>query len=159
MRQSVSEMMDVELDEQASARLLAAMKSDESLAEAWNEYHLIGDAIRANGFSSCEVRAQVRARLADEPTVLAPRRWHHPSRRGIASAAALAASVSFVALVAWQQLTPNETAPTLLAQHDESPAALQVVSANPDAYFLAHQELTADQGLVRVASYGQGAVH
>ncbi|MBV8045625.1 MAG: sigma-E factor negative regulatory protein [Paludibacterium sp.] len=159
MRQSISELMDSELGENAAAQVMTAIEADASLKQAWNDYHLIGDAMRANAHVSIDVRGRVSARLKEEPTVLAPRRWHGAQRVRMAGAAALAASVSFAAVVAWQQLArPAHTAVAVNAQAQQQVALLPVSSSNADAYFLAHQELTADQGLVQV-SYSRRAAH
>lgn len=156
MKQRVSELMDSELGESSAAQVMTAIEADASLKQAWNDYHLIGDAMRANASVNVDVREAVTRRLREEPTVLAPRRWFRPTRVRVAGAAALAASVSFAAVVAWQQMTPHATA---VAVGAPSPASsLQQTAANPDAYFLAHQEMTADQGLVKVA-YSQGVAH
>ncbi|TDR79880.1 sigma-E factor negative regulatory protein [Paludibacterium purpuratum] len=159
MRQRVSELMDSELGESAAAQVMTAIEADASLKQAWNDYHLIGDVMRANTHAAIDVRHEVSVRLKAEPTVLAPRRWHRVSRVRVAGAAALAASVSFAAVVAWQQLSGPQHAAVMVNAQAQQPAALQAVSgSNADAYFLAHQELTADQGLVQVA-YSRRAAH
>ncbi|GGY06401.1 sigma-E factor negative regulatory protein [Paludibacterium paludis] len=161
MKESVSSLMDGELDRQGAERVLAAMKDDESLRTAWREYHLIGDSLRGNRLSSLDVTRPVSARLAEEPTVLAPRRWmprqvrNHPRTAG--AALALAASVSFAAVVAWQQLGNGlSAAPGMLADRGVPVTAVQQVSDNEDPYFLAHQEMATEQDIVKV-SYGNGA--
>ncbi|BEV71470.1 MULTISPECIES: sigma-E factor negative regulatory protein [unclassified Paludibacterium] len=159
MKQRVSELMDSELDDSSAAHVMTAIEADASLKQAWNDYHLIGDAMRANAQVAFDVRDAVSERLKAEPTVLAPRRWYRPTRTRMAGAAALAASVSFAAVVGWQQLSSSQHAAVMVSSQVQKPLALQpVAGSNADAYFLAHQELTADQGLVRV-SYSQGAAH
>ena len=159
MKQRVSELMDSELDERAAAQIMTAIEADASLKQAWNDYHLIGDAMRANANTGLDIREAVSVRLEAEPTVLAPRRWFRSTRTQVVGAAALAASVSFAAVVAWQQMTPRQSAVAVAVNAPSAQSAmLQQVSANSDAYFLAHQEMTANQGLVKVA-YSQGAVH
>jgi len=154
MKQSVSELIDSELDERAARHVIAAIGSDPSLEQAWNDYHLIGDALRSNSRVSIDVRAAVASRVAQEPTVLAPRRWIRRPQARSAGAAVLAASVSFAAVIAWQQLSGPGRVTMVAAQ--SSPAATQQF-ANADAYFLAHQEMTADQGLVKVTYAGAGS--
>lgn len=160
MKQRVSELMDGELDLRAAEQVMAAVNADEALKEVWNDYHLIGDAMRTVRCNDVDVRAAVSQRLKDEPTVLAPRRWRSRGRVRVAGAAALAASVSFAAVVAWQQLSSDRTqgldASTVVAQGQRLQSPYD--SSGADAYFLAHQEMTADQGIVKVA-YNQGASH
>jgi sigma-E factor negative regulatory protein RseA len=138
--------------------VIAAIEADASLKQDWSDYHLIGDALRANQHASVDVCPQVRLRLEHEPTVLAPRHWIKRAPVRVIGAAALAASVSFAAVVAWQQLSSPGHATLMVAAVSQQPAQLQPVSGSADAYFLAHQEMTADQGLVKVA-YRQGAAH
>lgn len=158
MKQRVSELMDSELDQRSAAHVIAAIEADASLKQDWNDYHLIGDAMRANLHATVDVRERVAVLLEQEPTVLAPRRWIRRPQARVVGAAALAASVSFAAVVGWQQLSAPGHSATLVASVSQSPAALQPASGNADAYFLAHQEMTADQGLVKVA-YRQEAAN
>ena len=103
MSLDVSQMMDGELDDDAARRLLAKLREDEQARQAWEQYHVIGDALRGttelklNGVSagSGQLQQRVFAALAQEPTVLAPpapravpARW---VRYGVAAAATLAA--------------------------------------------------------------------
>ncbi|POZ60921.1 sigma-E factor negative regulatory protein [Chromobacterium alticapitis] len=159
MKETISALIDGELDEPSADKALAAIAGDEDLDAAWEHYHLIGDAMRANRFAALDVRAKVGERLAAEPTVLAPRRWMRPRRARAAGAVALAASVSFAAVVGWQQLSHRQTAPSAIADR-----GVPVQMAKPaqfdqdDPYVLAHQEVTADQSVMRV-SYGNGVRH
>lgn len=160
MKESISALIDGELEGPAAEKALAAIAADEDLDAAWEDYHLIGDAMRANRFASMDVRAQVAERLKTEPTVLAPRRWMRPRRARAAGAVALAASVSFAAVVGWQQL--NHRQPASVAAVADRGVPVQVVKPAQfdqyDPYVLAHQEVTADQSMMRV-SYGNGVRH
>jgi len=157
MKQTVSELMDGELGRDAAAHVISAIEADPSLAEAWNEYHLIGEAMRAGAQMKMDVRETVHARLEQEPTVLAPMRWRARLSLRTAGAVAVAASVGFSAVIAWQQLGTSTHTAVLVASQSSQPVSMQTLSDHADAYFLAHQELTADQGLVKV-TYSQGAV-
>ncbi|OWY40628.1 anti-sigma 24 factor [Xenophilus sp. AP218F] len=161
MKETISAMMDGELSDRDATRALAAIAGDKDLDEAWERYHLIGDAMRANRAVSVDVRKQVAERLAAEPTVLAPRRWVRPQRARAAGAVALAASVSFAAVVGWQQLSHRNANPSLVADKGVPVMVQQAAQPLPerdDPYLLAHQEITADQGAMRV-SYANGARH
>ncbi|KIA80464.1 sigma-E factor negative regulatory protein [Chromobacterium amazonense] len=159
MKETISALIDGELDEPLVNKAIASIADDKDLDAAWEQYHLIGDAMRANRLASLDVRAKVAERLAAEPTVLAPRRWMRPQRAKTAGAVALAASVSFAAVVGWQQLSHRQAAPSVIADR-----GVPVQMAQPaqfeqdDPYVLAHQEVTADQGVMRV-SYGNGVRH
>lgn len=167
MKESLSALVDNELDGPEAAKVISAVSTDESLKEAWDQYHLIGDAMRASGLNSINVRHQVATRLAEEPTVLAPRRWLRQGRVRTASAVALAASMSFAAVVAWQQLAVNDHGaamvadkgvPVQVAQHVESANGPVGRDNGADPYLLAHQEMASDPDVVKV-SLGNGVRH
>jgi len=73
----LSALADGELDAAAAARACAAWRDDASVRSTWHAYQLIGDVLRSEDLA-CEpardaaVLASLRARLANEPTVLAP---------------------------------------------------------------------------------------
>ena len=160
MKETISALVDDELDEQAANALIATLSSDEALKSCWDEYHLIGDAMRTNSQIGINVRQQVAQRLAEEPTVLALRRWFgsgHGHGRKL-GAVALAASVSFAAVVAWQQLAHNDAAVAVVADRGVPVTSAVATPAADDPYLLAHQEMTADQNIQKV-SYGNGAGH
>ncbi|MEO9383469.1 sigma-E factor negative regulatory protein [Chromobacterium phragmitis] len=160
MKESISALMDGELDGSGADKAISAIAGDKDLDAAWEQYHLIGDAMRANRLVSLDVRSKVAARLADEPTVLAPRRWMRPRKARTAGAVALAASVSFAAVVGWQQLSHRNAPASVVADRGVPVQVAKPVQAmdQDDPYVLAHQEVTADQSVMRV-SYGNGARH
>jgi sigma-E factor negative regulatory protein RseA len=154
MKQSVSELIDDELPETDARRVIAAIETDQDLSQAWHDYHLIGDAMRGSRLASVDVRAAVSQRLAREATVVAPRAWTRPSRPQALGLGALAASLGLAVALAWQP----HGAPARGARHQAvalASGAHPAAARNPDVYFLAHQELTADQGLVK-ANFHQG---
>ncbi|MBV8681048.1 MAG: sigma-E factor negative regulatory protein [Aquitalea sp.] len=157
MKEKLSALMDGELDGQHAQRAINAITDEEELKETWNAYHLIGDAMRANTHVAVSVRQQVAQQLVDEPTVLAPRRWFAPVRNRRAGAVALAASVSFAAVIGWQQLSHGNGA-AVMADRGVPVAALQPAQEHDDLYLAAHQEMTADQSVYKV-SYGNGVRH
>ncbi len=90
-RQSMlSAALDGETPEADVEACLTALKHDEGLRRAWSEYHLIGDLMRGTPPARDDFMARFSARLADEPTVLAPRRRVWPQRVAVASFASLA---------------------------------------------------------------------
>jgi len=158
MKESVSALMDGELDGHEAAKVVTVLGSDESLKEVWDSYHMIGDAMRANTILSVNVRQQVAERLSDEPTVLAPRRWFGQARARQLGAAALAASVTFAAVVAWQQLG-SAGAPHAELVAANTPVDMQHVQpGRDDPYLMAHQEMYSDPNVMRVA-LGSGGRH
>lgn len=99
MKQEISALMDGELEADQARTVIGQLGSDPSLRSEWALYHLIGDALREQAFAALDVEEQVRRRLTDEPTVLAPRRLLARSVRLYVLSAA--ASVAAVALVGW----------------------------------------------------------
>lgn len=76
-KQTLSALMDGELDVNAVQRACAAWREDADVRARWHAYHLVGDLLRSEetrvdaGHDS-EFLARLRSRLADEPVVLAP---------------------------------------------------------------------------------------
>lgn len=104
----ISEWVDGEqqpMDTAAAMRLLSAIDRQDEL----RTYHLIGDALRGESHLAFDVRADVMAALAGEPTVIAPgavrefrqtRQIQHAAMRWQRSALAAVATVAGVAVVA-----------------------------------------------------------
>jgi sigma-E factor negative regulatory protein RseA len=73
----MSALTDGELDAQGSAAACAEWRDDESARQRWHAYQLIGDVLRSEDLASTASKDSafllaLRARLADEPVVLAP---------------------------------------------------------------------------------------
>lgn len=86
----LSAALDGETARADTDALLQALKGDEGLRRNWSDYHLIGDLMRGIEPARDDFMARFSARLADEPTVLAPRRSVWPQRVAVASLASLA---------------------------------------------------------------------
>jgi sigma-E factor negative regulatory protein RseA len=76
-RQELSAVLDGELSDDAVRRLCALWRSDPEMRETWHAFSLIGDVMRSEDLASPASRDErflvnLRARLADEPVVLAP---------------------------------------------------------------------------------------
>ena len=69
----ISAFMDGELDDHEAASQVRRLKEDPDLRSAWETYHLIGDAMRGEAEYSSGLVVKISARLAAEPTILAPR--------------------------------------------------------------------------------------
>lgn len=190
--QNVSTLMDGELDGDESAREIARLKihtADEPSRDGWDVYHLIGDAIRdgaagvpavSSGFS-----ARLSERLAQEPTVLAPRPTRIFTRKLQTYALSAAASVAAFAVVGWMAFsTPTALrtdAPAELAQAPEvqpQPKSLVAVMQTPavkdkpmfdkagnetpdnmHVYMLAHQGISPSTSIQGVTPYIRTVSH
>lgn len=149
MKDQISQLMDGELDDEQAQRLFIALQRDEGRRD-WGAYHLIGDAMRGTPSVSANFMENFSARLADEPTVLAPHRLPRANPRMIALSAA--ASVAAVGLVVWAVLhtgSVNEPAGMNMAQAPQ--AMLTTEKVNP--YLLAHQEYSPSVDMQGMAPY------
>lgn len=100
--EQLSALVDGSLDDHRRRALLARLSEEQALRDCWGRYHLIGDALRGEpaAGSALRIAAGVRARLVDEPVVIAPsplRRhkrpvWLRPAL-GLAAAASFGAAM------------------------------------------------------------------
>ena len=161
--ENISALMDGELEAHQAQRELTRVKEDAALREQWDTFHLIGDAMRRELLLSPDFRDQVARRLAEEPTVLAPRRLTSKTRRAATYALSAAASVSAAALVAWVALPPGSVAlqasapppgAALVAVQAAAPALASIPSeGRMNEYLLAHQGFSPSTALQGLAPY------
>lgn len=113
MKAKVSELMDGELEGTEAQRLVSALREEGEDREAWRTYHLIGDSLRDTRALSPGFAGRMLARLAEEPTVLAPVERADAARRGIRRfLVPVAASAAAVAMVGWLAFAPPGDAPS-----------------------------------------------
>lgn len=179
MNEQLSALMDSELSDEDASRLIKSMKNNTALSEAWDTYHLLGDVLRKSPSLSSKFNGQLAQRLAEEPTILAPRRERlNPGiRRFPMSMAASVAAVSLVGILVMQigrlnqSILPAQVATAPVAtQHlaqavpqlitdkvgavARTPAHVKFTHATPNTYLLAHQEYSPSYApaYVRVVS-------
>ena len=157
MKERLSELMDGELDDKSAAEVIKALGSDREAVRAWRTYQLISDAMRQSRLLSADFTARFSGRLAQEPTVFAPRAMQTESRKWLAMSAA--ASVAAVALVAWVAFAPQPevktAAPLAQVQKPAEPAKPPIVPLPTQAndYLLAHQAFSPKISLQGMAPY------
>ena len=139
-KERISEWMDGELDG-LQAELMMRRIGDDDTRATWAAYHLIGDALR--GDLGCNVAARVSARLADEPTVLAPRPLAGVQARGLGMS--IAASVAAVTVVGYLALTTSVDG----ARYD----TLQQAQLAPAAHSPVEDYLALHHGEVRNVAF------
>jgi sigma-E factor negative regulatory protein RseA len=156
--EQISAFMDGEIEGVEATGQVNRLKEDARLRATWDTYHLIGDTLRGEKLGlSQDFTASFSARLADEPTILAPR-----SRSPLQStvrrfALPVAASVGGMALVAWLAVFNNPFAPQKENLAAKAPAPVeaktQVANGEVNDYLLAHQQFSSSTTLQGVASY------
>jgi len=153
MKTEISCLLDNELETHRQQAVLTALRNDEELRSAWDRYQLIGDSLRGGSGLATDITSAVMSRLRDEPTVLAP-----SSRRSgglVRSAAALAASLTGVAVVGWLALS-SPTPQTAIAPLAKSakPAATGNTERMQE-YLMAHQAYAPSSRIQGGASYNR----
>ena len=155
MGEQISRLMDGELDDVALDLAVGQLKRPEGM-DAWVCYHVIGDTLRgahpvAHGFSR-----RFAARLAAEPTVLAPRATpNRPVTRVWAAAAGMAA----VALVGWVAFTTMQPDLKGIAIADRSVPYRPGLkpSVVPVDYLAVHREYAPTSQIQGIGPYLQPA--
>jgi sigma-E factor negative regulatory protein RseA len=162
MTEQVSALMDDQLDGAECEGCLRRLKDDDALRADWEVYHLIGDALR--GTPGGGLPATFAARLAAEPTVLAPRPASSRSaaRRRTWTALSAAASVAAVAAVGWMALPLLDApVPPVAMIQPPAPAAVQAapaavivpVAQGVGDYVLAHHRFAPRSAMAGVLPY------
>lgn len=154
----ISALMDGELDDHQAKELIRRLKQEEGLLDHWSTFHLIGDALRGESLLSAGFSERLRSRLAQEPTVLAPRR---AVKKFAAYALPAAASLAAVAVVGWMALFDNSSKPQPAISALPTSPATQVQAPLPNVpgdsklneYLMAHQEFSPSTALQGVAPY------
>jgi sigma-E factor negative regulatory protein RseA len=157
MKEKISALMEGELDADDAASAIAQFRKTDELREQWVVYHMISDVLAQPEIISVDVSQRVNARLAAEPTVLAPRASATSAKhRPVAFAAA--ASITAMAVAAWMSLQtqpadrlqanladnrPSPTAPLPAVPAASTPPSVPVSApAQINDYLMAHREFS-----------------
>ena len=159
MNEQISALIDDEIDIEDAAQLIGMLQSSKQGAEAWSQYHLIGDAMRGDANLSPNFKQNLMQKIDLEPTVLAPNAILLKSSEElkkhykIPAPWSIAASVAAVMIVGWMGLhQPAENMDNLVAD-----AKSESTTAIPAEYLLAHQT-TAPSGsayYIQTVSYSK----
>jgi sigma-E factor negative regulatory protein RseA len=165
--EKISALIDGELEEREARQQFSRLNQAEELAHDWAMFHLIGDAMRGERPLSQGFGERLGRRLAEEPTVLAPRPI--ASKRFAAYALSAAASLSAVALVGWMALFNSPLTPQPDAAPQAQNSAVPVAEPAPTAqlasvpsegtmneYLIAHQEFSPSTEIQGLAPYIRG---
>jgi len=160
MKMEISALMDGEIFEDEAEKLIDRIGRGSDEHKDWEVYHLIGDVLRQPDHIHCDLSANIRERLRDEPTVLAPR--SNSFKRNVRNLTlSAAASLAAVGVVAWMsQQIGSETLPQMASQNNTlRPVSFQMQSRSND-YLMAHQEFSPSTDVnggasyIRMVSYG-----
>jgi sigma-E factor negative regulatory protein RseA len=139
MGEDISRLMDGELDDEHVDGVCAQLRHPSGVA-TWVCYHVIGDALRDAGAPATGFSARFAARLAEEPTVVAPRA---KQSRPLTFAWAAAATIAAVSLVGWVAMGTIDTQTGAVASARQAVnvrATIVRPKQIPADYLLVHQE-------------------
>jgi sigma-E factor negative regulatory protein RseA len=156
MREDISSLMDGECEAGRAGGLIERVGRDEKARDEWATYHVIGDVLRGDVAQMDGIQSRIFARLAEEPTVLAPRARSaiFPPGRSVRVGMAVAASVATISVVVWMArqevnapapMAQTATAPTVaqaMVQPAEMAPVASIQPANVNEYLLAHEEFS-----------------
>lgn len=156
----ISTFMDGEASQMEAHQAVLRLKQDDGCLETWKTFHLIGDTMRGVPVLRDDFSARFRARMEQEPTLLAPRMiWRKPATLALSAAASLAAVTAVLMLV----FTDNALQPQAQIAAVPKSAATQIVmlpqpvpaanQARVNEYLMAHQEYSPSTTLQGVAPY------
>lgn len=129
---SLSALIDGELDEDTAQRLLRRLSTDAHERDRFAQYCAIGDALRGLPDGDPGFTARVMAALEREPTVLAPLRRQRDRRPALWLAAATVAAISWGL---WHS-DPRQPLPS----PPLASAPMLVPAVDATAYLAAHQD-------------------
>lgn len=142
MSEQISALMDDEIAVEDAAHLIYSIESSRQSADAWSQYHLIGDAMRGSDMLSKDFKHNLMHLLEQEPTVLAPYAAQNAAQKSAAfkdklpakwSIAASFAAVMVVGWMALQQMQTGNVAPVVQIAQVTAPD-----QPIPDEYMAAH---------------------
>ena len=162
----ISAFMDGESNPAEARQTISKLKQSDDYGDAWLTFHLIGDVMRGAPLMREDFADRFRARIEQEPTVLAPRlvAWRKPMNYALSAAA----SVAGVAVILTLVLTDNPLQPQPAVVASSPQPVLAVVAAPPavlpqpvpaasrtlvNEYLMAHQEFSPSTTLQGVAPY------
>lgn len=157
MNEQLSALIDDEIALDDAAHLLAAVQSSKQLADAWGQYHLIGDAMRGTPAFSSDFKQNLMQKIELEATVLSPNALagnkadaeQKAIKTKLPRSWSIAASVAAVMVVGWvtvqqqpmidagMKMAALQSAPQKQTAEQTTVASLK--ESIPTEYLMAHQ--------------------
>ena len=142
MNEQISALLDDEIAVEDASHLITAVQSNKQAAEAWSQYHLIGDAMRGTVMFSTDFKQNLMQKIDLEATVLSPNaalmnissnvKQHTLTKSKLPVAWSIAASCAAVMVVGWIVLHQQ-------AQNSNELTPVEVAQSIPAEYLMAHQ--------------------
>lgn len=145
MSEQISALMDDEIAIEDAAHLIGAMQSSRLAAEAWSQYHLIGDAMRSDIVFSKDFKQNLMHKLDLEPTVLAPKAAQITTPEAsqfkdkLPVKWSIAASFAAAMVVGWMALQQQVQPGAIPGKNLEMASANVAEPVIPAEYLTAHQ--------------------
>jgi sigma-E factor negative regulatory protein RseA len=159
MKEKLSALMDGELETSELDALLAEMRRDPALIHDWQCWHQASDSLQEHPLLSPQFMARFSARLAAEPTVVAPQRLKRSSvLKKLLVPLTAVASIAFVGVAVWQSNMAFNAPPAMVAVQ-----SVKAINKEPivRAYLAAHSQesgnLLAERDIV-YADFGVESV-
>jgi sigma-E factor negative regulatory protein RseA len=175
MNEQISALLDDEISIDEAGHIIVAVESQKAASLAWQQYLLIGDAMRGDAILSADFKQNLMQKLDAEPTVLAPNMRNIASTNAqeasfqvqkseLSSQWAIAASFAAVMVVSYMALqNVNSTQDTALrmASNDNNVQVAQIAAQSPNSlpieYLTAHQVASpsASNYYIQTTSYSE----
>lgn len=177
MNEQISALLDDEISIDEAGHIIVAVESQKAASLAWQQYLLIGDAMRGDAILSADFKQNLMQKLDTEPTVLAPSMRNTASTQSqdvlanqvqkteLSSQWAIAASFAAVMVVSYMALQViNSTQDVTLRTasfNDNSVQVAQSVVQSPEnlpiEYLTAHQVASpsASNYYIQTTSYSE----
>jgi sigma-E factor negative regulatory protein RseA len=151
MTQDISSLMDGELESQETERAIRSCCASPESAQAWQQYHLIGEVLRGGTPHPTRTVERVCEALDREPAIIArPKRvLEHGFGRMAFAAAASVATIGVVGWIGTQGGQAPGVAPIAKGSSAIQPVSnrstVQVAPADVQDYLAAHRQLPSPE--------------
>ncbi len=126
MNEKLSALMDGELNEAETRKMLSEIEKNKDLRATWSRYHLAASALHDDiiQLSNSSLASKISKEIAGEPIIVSPGWWRQSNKKAIklAGSFAIAASVAAIAVVSLQVDSPDQV-------NQQSIASLEPISS------------------------------